>query len=76
MFDIKLIRENLEAVKQGLKAKNAAVDLDALLELDKKRRGAMAVSEELRSQVNAANDEISHDCNELIWREAHCISVV
>jgi len=59
MLDLKLIRENVENVTQGLRAKNASVNLDELLELDKKRRGHLSVVEELRGQVNAANDEIS-----------------
>lgn len=59
MIDIKLIRENVETVKAGLKAKNVAIDLDELLDLDKKRRTQLNVVEELRGQINAANDEIS-----------------
>ncbi len=59
MFDIKLIRENLESVEKGLKAKNAAVDLTQILEWDKKRRDISFKVEELRNQKNLANDEIS-----------------
>ena len=35
MFDIKLIRENPDRVKEGLKAKNVKLALDDLLALDK-----------------------------------------
>jgi len=59
MLDIKLIRENTEQVKAGLAAKKADVDLSALLALDQKRRQLTAQADELRSQKNAANDEIS-----------------
>jgi seryl-tRNA synthetase len=58
MFDIKLIRENAEAVKQGLAAKNVAVDLSAILKYDQKRKGLLLELEDLRGQKNAANDEI------------------
>ena len=59
MFDIKLIRENLESVKKGLAAKNVSFNLNEILELDKKRRDILSELEELRNQKNLANDEIS-----------------
>ncbi|MBN1869060.1 MAG: serine--tRNA ligase [Candidatus Omnitrophica bacterium] len=59
MFDIRLIRENRDAVKRGLAAKNAKADLDTILKHDKKRRDLLAELDDLRSQKNAANDEIS-----------------
>ena len=59
MLDIKFIRENTELVKQGLAAKNAQVPLEALLQLDKDRRGQLFMLDDLRSKQNAANDEIS-----------------
>ena len=59
MFDIKLIRDDLKRVREGLKAKNTKVDLEGLLDLDKQRRGLLVQIDELRAQKNAANDEIS-----------------
>ncbi len=59
MLDLKFIRENTELVKSGLKAKNIKIPLDELLELDKKRRQISTDADALRSQQNAANDEIS-----------------
>ncbi len=59
MFDIKLIRENIEAVKSGLAAKNAKADAPEILRLDQKYRQLVAAVEDLRSQKNTANDEIS-----------------
>jgi len=59
MLDLKFIRENADLVRRGLAAKNVKVDLDALLELDKKRRQLSTDADALRSQQNAANDEIS-----------------
>ncbi len=58
MLDLKLIRENIQAVKDGLKAKNVNIDLNALLELDKKRRAMTQTVDQLRAQVNLANEEI------------------
>ncbi|TET84791.1 MAG: serine--tRNA ligase, partial [Candidatus Nealsonbacteria bacterium] len=41
MLDIKFIRENLDKVKKGCKAKQVKVDIDRLLEIDKKRRESL-----------------------------------
>ena len=42
MFDIKLIRENPDKVKEGLKKKNADLSMvDGALALDIKRRGLL-----------------------------------
>lgn len=59
MFDIRLIRESLDRVKEGLRAKNVTVNLDEILALDLKRRDLMAQADSLRNQINQANDEIS-----------------
>src|SRR3989338_5433800 len=59
MFDLKLIRENLETVRKGLLAKNVNVNLDEIVELDQKRRQSIAKLDELRTLQNQANDEIS-----------------
>lgn len=59
MFDIRLIRENIEAVQSGLAAKNVKADAQEILRLDQKYRQLVAAVEDLRSQKNAANDAIS-----------------
>ncbi len=58
MLDIKFIRENTEALKKGLSAKNAQVPLDELLSLDKTRRENLISLDDLRGKKNSANDEI------------------
>lgn len=58
MHDIKLIRENPEKFREGLKAKNASIDLDELLGLDEKRRKLLSEGEELKGERNKANQEI------------------
>lgn len=59
MFDIRLIRENIEAVQSGLAAKNARADPLEILRLDQRHRQLIAAVEELRNQKNTANDVIS-----------------
>ncbi len=59
MFDIKLLRENIETVRKGLKAKNNQVDLEGLLNLDKRRRELLVELDSLRTKKNEANDVIS-----------------
>ncbi len=58
MFDIKLIREDPEKVKQGLKAKNVDIDLEEILSIDKRRRELSVKLDDLRTEKNSASDEI------------------
>jgi seryl-tRNA synthetase len=58
MLDIKFIRENPEVVKQGCQKKQVKVDIDRLLEVDKKRRETLRALEDMRAQKNKANKEI------------------
>ena len=48
MLDIKFIRENPDKVKEACRAKKEEVDIDRLLELDKKYLGLLQKTEELR----------------------------
>jgi seryl-tRNA synthetase len=59
MFDIKLIRDNLDQVKKGLAAKNVKIDIDAVCRKDKERRDLLGEIENLRQQQNKANHDIS-----------------
>ncbi|MGE0267550.1 MAG: serine--tRNA ligase [Candidatus Omnitrophota bacterium] len=59
MFDIKLIRDNPEAVKAGLAAKKIKADLDQILKDDNVYRQKLVKLDDLRNLKNAANDEIS-----------------
>ncbi len=58
MLDLKWIRENVEQTRAGLKAKNANIPLDDLLELDQKRRTLLREAEELKARRNQASEEI------------------
>lgn len=50
MLDIKFIRENLELVKDNCKKRNVAVEVDALIQLDEKRRENQQSTDQLRAQ--------------------------
>ena len=58
MLDIKFIRNNPDLVKKGCQKKGVEVDIDGLLEIDKKRLETLQALEEIRAQKNKANKEI------------------
>jgi len=73
MLDIKFIRNHPEIVKKGCQAKQVEVDIDKLLEIDRKRRGTLQALEEIRVQKNRARKEISQAKEEkekekIIWQ--------
>ena len=59
MIDLKLLREHPELVREAIKKKKFEVDLDAILELDAKRRSMVAEAETARAEQNAANKEMA-----------------
>ncbi len=59
MLDIKFIRDNSEIVKEGVKKKGVKIDIDKLLETDKKLRETLRALEDMRAQKNKATKEIS-----------------
>ena len=60
MLDIKRIKENPEAVKAGLRAKECDCDaiVDKILALDEERRALIASTEERRARQNKVSKEI------------------
>jgi len=59
MLDIKRIREDFESVKKAIESrKQGDYEIDRTLELDEKRRGALAEFEQKRSKQNLASKEI------------------
>lgn len=58
MLDMKFVRENPELVMDAMRKRNANVNLDEFLELEKKRRKLTLQVEALKSQRNAASQEI------------------
>ena len=58
MLDIKVIRDHEPEVRRALQSRGAAVDLDAVLDLDKERRAMVAQVEVLKNRRNVVSKEI------------------
>ena len=58
MLDIKLIRDNPEFVRAGLKTRHSPVDVSAVLELDERRRAAITEADQLKSARNDISKKI------------------
>lgn len=58
MLDIKFIRQNPEKIKEGCEKKGYKVDVDLILELDKKIRKISFSLQEIRTIKNKASKEI------------------
>jgi len=59
MLDPKLIKENPEIIRSMLKFRAVEFDLDALIELDQKRREFIIITDELRKKKNQVSVIIS-----------------
>jgi seryl-tRNA synthetase len=59
MFDIKLIRENPDAVRAALQRRGANIDLGVILDADAERRKLIHAMEQLRAEQNKASGEIA-----------------
>ncbi|MFH0948427.1 MAG: serine--tRNA ligase [Elusimicrobiota bacterium] len=69
MIDIKIIRENPEIVKEGLRKRNSKFNLDEIVLLDGDYRKILKENEELKAKRNKTTDDISKNPakkNELI----------
>ena len=58
MLDLKFIRENPEAVKQGIKNKNEKDRVNEIIELDEKRRALIAKTDELKAKRNQVSQQV------------------
>ncbi len=59
MLDIKFIRNNIELVRQAISNKNEKADLDALLEIDEKRRKLQFEFDNLKAHQNSVSSLIA-----------------
>lgn len=59
MFDIKLVRENPDAVRSALEKRGAKVDLEPVLATDAQRRKVLYEMEQLRAEQNRTSSEIA-----------------
>lgn len=66
MLDIKYIRAQADAVKKNCELRNIKCDIDALLNLDEKRRKSLQYIEELKAEKNKINEimKVSKDGKE------------
>ncbi|MGI6075139.1 MAG: serine--tRNA ligase [Pyramidobacter sp.] len=58
MIDIRMLREETEAVKAYLKARNNAFDVDKVLDLDAEKKKILASVEALKAKRNAGSKEV------------------
>ncbi len=58
MLDIKVIREQTEIVRNGIKAKNAEDNIDAILALDNQRRMLIGEGEALKAKRNEVSARV------------------
>ncbi len=63
MLDIKFIRNNPQLVKKGCEKKHVEVDIDCLLETDRKKRETLQALEDMRAQKNKSTKEIQKSQN-------------
>ena len=59
MISFDVLHKNTEHIKQGLKAKKSAVDVDALIRLDNEYREILTQVEKLRAERNDLSDSIA-----------------
>ena len=59
MLDIKFVRENIDLVKMAAEKKHVAVDLDALVALDEKRRMMLVSLETKKNEQNIVSGQIA-----------------
>lgn len=59
MLEIKFLRQNLEIVKNALRARGQAADLDTFQSYDEERRAILQELEALRHQRNLVSDQIA-----------------
>lgn len=59
MIDPKLIRENIELVRESLRKRGASFDVERLMGVEEKRRRLIQESEKMKSEKNALSNEIA-----------------
>lgn len=59
MYDVKVIRQDPEKIRETLRNRRADADLDGFLSLDEKRRNMLFEVERLKSERNRVSEEIA-----------------
>ena len=57
---MKLFRENPQALREASLAKGVEIDIERILELDRRARAMQTELENISAQKNAASDRIAH----------------
>ena len=65
MIDIKLLRENPNKIKKACKDKGVVIDIDKILELDKKRRGLIQEIEGMKAEQKKLGKDKIGEAREL-----------
>src|SRR4030042_3957911 len=65
MIDIKLLRDNPEKVKKACENKQVKIDIDKILELDKKKRGLIQEIESIRAEQKKLGKDKIEQAKEL-----------
>lgn len=60
MLDLKFVRSNPEVVKEALKKRNSALNLDEFLRHEEERRKILFDVETLKAQRNSVSEEVGH----------------
>jgi seryl-tRNA synthetase len=71
MLDLAFIRENPELIKEVARQRNTAVDVDALLAVDRELRETRRQAEELRAEQNRLSKAIRDAGKDSTAREGH-----
>lgn len=58
MIDLKTLKEQPEILRDAIKNRGADIDLDEIVELDKKRRASITELQELRKERNAVSEKV------------------
>lgn len=64
MLDINFIRKSSKEIKEACQKKQVEVDIDRLLEVDKRRRELLFKVEKMRAKKNKASEEIAQEADE------------
>ncbi len=59
MFDIRILRNEPERVREAMRRRRAAIDMDAIEAVDAQRRASIYETEQLKAEQNRAGEEIA-----------------
>ncbi|MBX4215816.1 serine--tRNA ligase [Candidatus Parcubacteria bacterium] len=66
MLDIKFIRENPDLIKEAVRKKHLAFNVDSLVDLDKARLETLSLVEKLRTEQNKITERVAKEKDEAV----------